>query len=290
MNYFQDIPTEVITSIAKGLDMKSLCNLIMSTKEFKSLCDTNDIWKYHYMVTIQNKWKITDDSVHIGGQNRWTKDKYLYKFNDGFSTFMIESYQAPESYRIQSTDRTMWDFRKNVEFIKELGCDPYICSAYNYLPYDILNLRSSYVICHGCMRSQMVEITNAGFVYDKPVDMDGDEYRADIYTKWKEYNESKGISNVCQDPTHYDMDTLEIPSSCRNFKNYKKVVVKKLLTKSKKDKTVEIYDRRIKETKDRIHDFKEYIKEKEADISSYSECAEKGRQKINRLKEAIDCM
>ena len=285
MNYFQVIPIEMITSIAKGLDMKSLCNLIMSSKEFKSLCDTNNIWKYHYMMTIQGKWKITDDSVHIGGGNKRTP-KYLYKFNDGFSTFMIESYQAPESYRIQSTDRTMWDFRKNVEFIKELGCDPYI----NNLSYGFLNLRSSYVICNGCMRSQMVEITNAGFVYDKPVFMDGDEYRAVIYTKWKEYNESKGISNVCQDPTHYDMDTLEIPSSCRNFKNYKKVVVKKLLTKSKKDKTIQIYERRIKETKDRIQDFKEYIKEKEADISSYSECAEKGRQKIKRLKDAVDCM
>ena len=47
MDYFQDTPIEVITSIAKDLDMKSLCNLIMSSKEFKSLCDTNDIWKYH---------------------------------------------------------------------------------------------------------------------------------------------------------------------------------------------------------------------------------------------------
>ena len=285
MNYFQEIPIEVITSIAKDLDMKSLCNLIMSSKEFKSLCDTNNIWKYHYMMTIQGKWKITDDSVHIGGGNK-RAPKYLYKFNDGFSTFRIESYQAPESYRIQSTDRTMWDFRKNVKFIKELGCDPYVCYPHSYPPYN----RSAYIICNGCMRQQMVEITNAGFVYDKPLDMDGDEYRADIYTKWKEYNKSKGISNVCQDSTHYDMDTLEIPSSCRNFKNYKKVVVKKLLTKSKKDKTIQIYERRIKETNDRIQDFKEYIKEKEADISSYSECVEKGRQKINRLKEAIDCM
>ena len=285
MNYFKDTPVEVIVSIAKGLDMKSLCNLIMSSKEFKSLCDTNDVWKYHYMRTIQSKWVITDDSVHIGGGNRW-RMKYLYEFNDGFSTFRIESYQTPESYRIQSTDRTMWDFRKNVKFIKELGCDPYVCSALRYPPYN----RPDFIICNGCMRQQMVEITNAGFVYDKTPDMNGDEYRADIYTKWKEYNKSKGISNVCQDPTHYDMDTLEIPSSCRNFKNYKKVVVKKLLTKSKKDKTIQIYELRIKETKDRIQDFKEYIKEKEADISSYSECAEKGRQKINRLKEAIDCM
>ena len=240
-DHFKNVPVEVIVSIAKGLDMKSLCNLIMSSKEFKSLCDTNDVWKYHYMRTIQSKWVITDDSVHIGGGNRW-RMKYLYEFNDGFSTFMIDSYQAPESYRVQSVDRTMWDYRKNVKFIKELGCDPYIHIDYNHLPYDFLNLRSSYVICNGCMRQQMVEITNAGFVYDKPLDMDGNEYRADIYTKWKEYNKSKGISNVCQDSTHYDMDTLEIPSSCRNFKNYKKVVVKKLLTARRTNSAEKKYD------------------------------------------------
>ena len=248
MNYFKDTPVEVIVSIAKGLDMKSLCNLIMSSKEFKSLCDTNDVWKYHYLRTIQSKWKITDDSVHIGGGNRW-RMKYLYEFNDGFGkNSMVESHQAPESYRIQSVDRMIWDFRKNVKFIKDLGCDPYVCYPHSYPPYN----RSAHIICNGCMHQQMVEITNAGFVYDKPLDMDGDEYRADIYTKWKEYNKSKGISNVCQDPTHYDMDTLEIPSSCRNFKNYKKVVVKKLLTARRTNSAEKKYKKCVQNSKYKI--------------------------------------
>ena len=283
MNYFQDIPAEVIISIAKDLDMKSLCNLIMSSKEFKSLCDTNEIWRYHYLKTIQSKWKITEDSVHIGGGNRW-RMKYLYKFNDGFSTFMIESYQAPESYRIQSTDRMMWDFRKNVKFIKELGCDPDISSMY-YGYND-----AAKTICYGCMKYQRSDITNSGFVYDRPADMNGYNWISDIRAKWKTFNESKGLKNLCQNPAHYDIDTLEIPGSCRGFNNYKKVVVKKLLTKSKKDKTVQMYELRIKDTKDRIEKFKEYIKGEEDNISSYSECAEKGRQTVIRLKEAIDCM
>ena len=284
-NHFKDTPVEVIVDIAKGLDMKSLCNLIMTSKEFKSLCDTNDVWKYHYLRTIQSKWNITDDSVHIGGGNRW-RMKYLYEFNDGFSTFRIESYQAPHSYRIQSTDRTMWDYSKNVTFIKELGCDPYICYPHIYPPYN----RASYVICHGCMRQQMVEITNAGFVYDKPVDMDGNEYRADIYTKWKEYNKSKGISNVCQDPTHYNMDTLEIPSSCRNFKNYKKVVVKKMLSARRTNSTEKQYKKSIQNSKDRIKNIRQKLKDEQGELNVYKKYVEREQEKTKRLKDAVDCM
>ena len=286
MNYFKDAPIEVIVSIAKGLDMKSLCNLIMSSKEFKSLCDTNDVWKYHYMRTIQSKWVITDDSVHIGGGNRW-RMKYLYEFNDGFGkNSMVESHQAPESYRIQSVDRMIWDFRKNVKFIKELGCDPYVCYPHSYPPYN----RSAYIICNGCMRQQMVEITNAGFVYDKPLDMDGDEYRADIYTKWKEYNKSKGISNVCQDPTHYDMDTLEIPSSCRNFKNYKKVVVKKLLTARRTNSAEKKYKKCVQNSKYKIHNQKIKLKIEQGELNVYERYVEKEQEKTKRLKDAVDCM
>ena len=284
MDYFKNTPAEIIISIAKDLDMKSLCNLIMSSKEFKSLCDTNDIWKYHYLKTVQDKWKITEDSVHIGGGNKRTP-KYLYEFNDGFSTFRIESYQAPESYRIQSTDRTMWDYRKNVKFIKELGCDPYISLA-TYPPFN----RSSYIICNGCMRQQMVEITNAGFVYDKPLDMDGNEYRADIYTKWKEYNKSKGISNICQDPTHYDMDTLEIPSSCRNFKNYKKVVVKKMLSARRTNSTEKQYKKSVQNSKDRIKIQRMKLKIEQGKLDLYKRFVEKEQEKTKRLKDAVDCM
>ena len=64
-NFFDILPGEVITGIAKSLDMKTLCNLIMTSKEFKELCDTNDIWKLHYFMTIKDKWKITDNSIHI---------------------------------------------------------------------------------------------------------------------------------------------------------------------------------------------------------------------------------
>jgi len=258
----------------------------MSSKEFKSLCDTNDVWKYHYLRTIQSKWKITDDSVHIGGGNRW-RMKYLYEFNDGFGkNSMVESYQTPESYRIQSVDRMMWDFRENVKFIKELGCDPYVCYPHSYPPYN----RPDFIICNGCMRQQMVEITNAGFVYDKPLDMDGDEYRADIYTKWKEYNKSKGISNVCQDPTHYDMYTLEIPSSCRNFKNYKKVVVKKLLTARRTNSAEKKYKKFVQNSKYKIHNQKIKLKIEQGELNVYKRYVEKEQEKTKRLKDAVDCM
>ena len=56
-----------------------------------------------------------------------------------------------------------------------------------------------------------------------------------FYQNGKHLMKSRGLHKLCQDPTHYDMDTLEIPGSCRGFKNYKKVVVKKLLTPIKQN-------------------------------------------------------
>jgi len=298
MNYFLNIPIEVITSIAKDLDMKSLCNLIMSSKEFKSLCDTNDIWKYHYLKTIQDKWKITEDSVHIGGGNK-REQKYLYEFNDGFGeTYLVTSYQTPESHRIQSIDRMIWDYTNNVKFIKELGCDPYIY----YYSYD--NSVASTIML-GCMKSQIRDIIKSdvtfdyssdqkylkiGFVYGKPDDMEIYDWKSDIYKKWKTFNESQGLKNLCQNPAHYDINTLEIPCSCRGFKNYKKVVVKKLLTKSRKDGDRKTYERRIKETNDRIKTLRERIKDEQKGITLYNGYLEKEKEKDKRFQEAIDCM
>ena len=288
MDYFQNTPAEVIISIAKDLDMKSLCNLIMSSKEFKSLCDTNEIWRYHYLKTIQSKWKITENSVHIGGAKS-RKQKYLYEFSDDLGEkIMVTSYQTPNAEIIQSVDRMIWDNIENVKFIKELGCDPFI----TYFPSRRYHDEYS---CNDCMTSQMKDImTNEYFLYDCPSPSRLDEWKSDILSKWKTFNESRGLHKLCQDPTHYDMDTLEIPGSCRGFKNYKKVVVKKLLTPIKQNITSykcyreknwrmcdssnpKIENKNLKENR---HKYEEHT----------LSCIKEREQKLKRFQDAIDCM
>ena len=275
-NHFQDTPVEAIILIAKCLDMKSLCNFIMSSKEFKSLCDTNDIWKYHYLKTIQNKWKITEDSVHIGGHHK-KMQTYQYEFNDGFGeNFMVTSYQSPVSYRIGSSNSMIWDYRKNVKFIKELGCIPFIYYRNG--------------ICHGCMKSQESDIVQADFAYNYDSDEDLDEWRSDICKKWKTFNESKGLKNLCQDPTHYDKNTLEIPSSCKGFKNYKKVVVKKMLTARKGNRVEKQYNKRIINTKYRMGILRQRMRNEKNELTLFKGYVEKEKEKTKRLQDAADCM
>ena len=50
----------------------------------------------------------------------------------------------------------------------------------------------------------------------------------DIKCKWEILNRIKGLQQLCQDPTHYYINTLESPIINREYKNYKKIVVKKL--------------------------------------------------------------
>ena len=146
-NFFNILPGEVITGIAKSLDMKTLCNLIMTSKEFKKLCDTNDIWKYHYLLTIKDKWKITENSVHIWGANPYI---YLYEFNDGCDIYKVKSFQNPRSQKIQDMNNPfVWDYSKNVKFIKNLGKDPYI-SWFDCWNRPWYHDHTSNVVINGC--------------------------------------------------------------------------------------------------------------------------------------------
>jgi hypothetical protein len=61
------------------------------------------------------------------------------------------------------------------------------------------------------------------------------EYSDYVLGEWVKYNALEGLSTValCQDPSHYEFDTLGIPGGCRNYKSFKKVTLKKLSTQIK---------------------------------------------------------
>ena len=297
-NYFQIIPQEMIISLSRNLDYKSLCNFIMCSKEFKELCDTNDIWKYHYLKTIQHKWKIKEDSVHTGGYF-YKKQKYLYEINKWTrqndeddilvnKKYTVKSFQSPENTIIKSCKNPeIWSDKKDVKFIKSLGCDPYINTG-DWYSVD-------HIIRDGCMACQSISIKNANFVYKKPNDMNIIDWRKDIYEKWKAYNESVDLHQWCQDPTHYDIDTLDIPSSCRGFKNYKKVIIKKLLTRNKNYVILKKYKRdkyrkniEINRALNNIEYYKRSIKEKEESLISIDENIKKENKKSDKLEIALD--
>lgn len=288
MDYFKEIPEEIITNIAKTLDQKTLCRLIMTSKDFKRICDTNDIWKYHYYLTIQNKWKITENSIHVSS-SQWGPNMpqlYLYEFYDEESNvYEVKSYQKPSSNRISNMEcPMMWDYRKNVKFIKCLGCEPYIPRMMGNSTNPLLFIKN------GCLKCQADMISKENFIYPRPANMNYKEWEEDIKLKWKDFNESHGLHQLCQDPTHYDINTLDLPESSRGFSNYKKVIVKKLYTKIKNSKNVEklqndkrVSLNKVQVLKNRVYCEKEHIKSLDDKIKNEI-------LKKKRIQDAIDSL
>ena len=281
MNFFNSLSVENITDIAKLLDMKSLCRVIMTSKEFKELCDTNEMWKYHYLLTIKDKWKITENSIHIN--NGFGDFIYLYEFSDGMSKIKVRSSNSPNDYIIRNIEcQFIWDYRKNVKYLGICrGETPLFVSPYYYHNED-------FIIRSGCMKCQYDLIKRSGIIYKKPDTMRPKEWREDIHNKWKQLNKENGLVNSCQNPMHYDIDTLEIPGSCKGFKNYKKIIIKKLYTKQKNSKKSKKLSNDEIKYKQSIESYKRQIKYCEQQIMISKQLAEEEKLKLKRLEDAID--
>ena len=48
------------------------------------------------------------------------------------------------------------------------------------------------------------------------------DFKNMIYEKWSNYNKKNNINNLCQNPRHYDLTTMNPPTECLNFKSFKK--------------------------------------------------------------------
>ena len=288
MNYFESLSVDNINDIAKLLDMKSLCRLIMSSKELKELCDTNEMWKYHYLLTIKDKWKITENSIHITrGHGDFI---YLYEFNDGHvfdKLIQVKSFDSPNGYAIRNMEcPVLWDYRKNVKYLGIFrGETPYIPDS--YWRYD--NNCDS-IIRGSCMNCQFNLIKGSGIVTVRPGHIGVNAWRKDMVDKWRKLNKDNGLPNLCQNPMHYDINTLEIPGSCRGYKNYKKVIIKKLYTKQKNSNNHKRYVNEEIRHKESIESYKRQIKYCEKQIKISKILAEKEKEKLKRLEDAIDSM
>ena len=288
MNFFEILSVENITDIAKMLDQKSLCKLIMSSKEFKQLCDTNDMWKYHYLLTLKSKWKITENSIHIKYGLGSITYQYQFDGNDG-TKVKINSYDSPNSSWISFKRYPglvvgiEWKHRNQLEYIGiSKGQEPYISSNYSSRRPD------DYIIKCGCMKHQYNFIKRSGIVQPRQFDQHYTEWKKDILDKWKKLNEENGIQNLCQNPDHYLFDSLEMPESCKGYKNYKKMIIKKLYTKcknSKEDRKYVTKNIKLDREMDRLMmRYKQLQDEKKKNEDSIV----KSRKKLDRLKDAID--
>ena len=285
MNFFELLSVDTITDIAKMLDQKSLCRLIMSSKEFKQLCDTNDIWKYHYLLTLRSKMKITENSIHI----KYGDGRILYQYQhiDEHGNNIRFISDTPPHSRVIWLDypvyQSQYKYRKDLEYIGIFqGQDPYIASLWTSKRPD------DYIIKCGCMSHQFNLIKSSGIVQPRQNDQSYDGWKQDIKGKWKKLNEQNGLQNLCQNPSHYLLESLEMPDSCKSYKNYKKMIIKKLYTQCKNTKEDRKYitkniklDREMERMRMKYKQLADEKKMNEKSIKNY-------KDKLNRFKDAID--
>ena len=254
-----DVPdTVLLESILPLLSIEELCKFSSVDKHFKVLSDSNEIWKLHYLKTIQNKYRITSKSVHTFGQELLlyentssdlssTDEKSIYVYKDDLSCRLWRTHPYTYDRRVQYINR------EKCKFVKSLGCSPtlprftpyhsyfYTCSCMRHQYINILRSdRGSSCSLHaGLLPSKedsqlMIEFRNINNV---PDNMSYDKHRSLVFKNWKAFNEKNNLVQYCQDPLHYDITTLELPDQIKDFKSLKHIVLKKKFTEEKKTMT-----------------------------------------------------
>ena len=226
---FDDIPFEVLLNfIMPHISMKEVGALTMVSPTWRDMCNDQEVWKILYLRTVSAK--VVDTSVHIGPRWEWSRGENLGD-KSGYQPYC------------RHIDKTLLCSRRLVHWGSGAACIP------NELKKGLKTW--------GEVRTDGEE----GSVFQRDWDTGrpaplrkSEEYVEYIHKEWREYNKAKGLStvNLCQCPEHYVLETLEMPSSCRNYKSFKKITLKKYATTTK-----HAVKRAIKKT-DR--DRKEYLK------------------------------
>ncbi len=218
---FNDIPFEVfIDYILPLLSIVEIGMLAMVGKSWKSMADEQEVWKILYLRTIRAD--ILDTSVHIGP--KWARRKYLRNCQP------VDSKSIYVPFKPFSPNATVW-CNDSYQFLnRNAGC--------SCMPSEFKKTLKSW----NEVRKDGIDTDDFPFLSDTDSYQshwyrakNTKEYSDYVINEWKKYNAEKGLSTVslCQDPNHYDFDTLGMPNGCRNYKSFKKITLKKLKTQIK---------------------------------------------------------
>lgn len=216
-----DVPSEVFQDyILPFIGLKEIGVLAMVSTSLRDLCGEEPVWRYLYSKTT--KPKITDTSRHVGTYPSYTHKetgKVYHTRNlrnlekDEFDKSWIANEVCPVA------DSIRWLSISN----------PFHCSC---LPNGVR---------FSSWRDVISPVMNINFPSHRyiayhPKDQQ-DEYIQKIREEWVEYNRSKGLStkNLCQCVRHYHYTSLGNVSVNVKYKNFKKMTLKKIKTKKKKE-------------------------------------------------------
>ena len=261
---FDDIPYHTIVEcIAIHLGMKEFGALSMMSTFLRDIFMSNDVWKRLYVESLRDKFKITDKSVHVGPRLSNHKNRTPLE-------------EIPWTHRY----RVYWN----------LGNAPW----YSFTgPYENTMARCM------CVPRQSISDIARNTCHRVRIDPltvlqhDTESINTHVGQKLKEvvlqHNKSMGHkhSHLCTNIDHYLFDTLDAPKSVRNYKDFRKQVLSKHLTRAKKDSDVKKATTRISTKKMRIRQYKEHIRHLKMEIESDKAVVDKNDSLCSSLTVAL---
>lgn len=277
---FDDIPYEAFTEyILPQLSIKEVGVLSMVNSCWKTMADEQEVWKILYLRTI--RVDILDTSIHIGP--KW--NRRLKWGTDGSSTLCNSANLPLENSSLYtpisplSVGRWCYD---SYEFKYRSACT---CCIPKDLKENLKSWRE--VRTDGVDTDEFPPTSTNDYQlhvvgWHRSCPRNTEEYQQYVKGEWEKYNAKRGLSTVslCQNPTHYEFNTLGIPSACRNYKSFKKMTLKKHLTEikhqSKKTRNAMMVKKR------KFEKAKKIMEELE---SEFQQATEKNQGKMNSIEK-----
>tara|TARA_Y100001958_G_C21247829_1_gene579696 strand:- start:1950 stop:2777 length:828 start_codon:yes stop_codon:yes gene_type:complete len=275
MTSLNEIPYEIyFIYFLEHLTFKEFGVLSMVSKQLKNIFDSNEFWKVKYLETTPAQ--ITDKSVHIGeycdrmiykedGEDIALSIRYLCNFNSFNETNYTDT--PPPGYKF---------YEIPIIYIND-GDDIYHTSR-----HCIRNLKlKSLVDCN------IPGTTRTFWIKHQP---------ESVQRAYEDYLKSKstGITR-CNCISHYDPSTLSFKGVKVNYKSYKKMFLKKLKTKEKKQVTQHTNNCKSKKSECKnatvyINKYKSKLKKLEAELAILEECKSQSENLYKNLDYAINSL
>lgn len=262
---FEDIPYHtIIDFIAPQLEAKEFGMLSMVSVYMRDIFTSNDVWKRLYVNSLKDKFKITDKSIHVGPciENHKSRIPVEEMAPSQMDLWMHRSHWIPPYL-------TPWNFRRSmlgsrcvpVGDTREISEDAYGRVIRNLPNQNGLGVSNAY--------------RNA---------------RKHLYSSVIDFNQRNGHehSHLCTNIDHYLLDTLDAPSSVRNYKDFRKQYLSKYLTQRKHDPNVKKAESLVRRKRKKIDELQRYIKELEKEVDKENNIVEKNEKLKKSLELALN--
>ena len=262
---FEDIPYHtIIDFIAPQLEAKEFGVLSMVSVYMRDIFTSNDVWKRLYVNSLRDKFKITDKSIHVGPciENHKSRIPFEEMAPSQMDLWMHGSHWIPPYL-------TPWNFRRSM-----LGSRCITVGDTREISEDAYGR-----VIRNLPNQNGIGVVNA---YGNA--------RKHLYSAVIDFNQRNGHkhSHLCTNIDHYLLDTLDAPSSVRNYKDFRKQYLSKYLTQRKHDPNVKKAESLVRRKRKKIEELQRYIKELENEVEKENKVVEKNENLKKSLALALN--